>query len=606
MGSSIKNELQTYRLMSTFPFIRFEDIPLDTETLRSNDSIIVVKDNTFTARVPADLVVPIRSVTKPSDLNEPGTAGDMSWDDDSFYVYNGKAWGRIPFNIDWTDKAGRFLDVSKVMSLSSSEVENVWNTINITYAAEGESQSGLVRIASELNDEGSNAVPGMNLFRTYVENIKGETGETGPRGYTGEIGPRGYTGPKGDRGDRGSTGPRGYQGEKGPRGFQGSNGKDGLPGLTGPRGSDGLPGPPGPTGPRGGPRGATGPTGPRGRDGVDGQTGPAGPAGGPKGETGPRGATGPRGSAGAQGAMGPRGEKGDRGAIGPTGPRGLTGPTGPTGTVTQELTDLKNETKQYAQNAANSAASASRAAQDVVTEAIDTVDKWSEESYVPTDTHTPSSRLFVAYLASTQDSFSSMGADISRIDTTVSNINTTLTSTNSTLSTLSVDFNTHAGQMATVNTAGHVKLGTGTSIATDYAGLIGLTSTNQMALPVATLNESGAVRISSTNGTNLACIGMNNGRLQLRCRASYSGVQVANNALYIQTSSDTHPTYAADIGDVCTDQAGGKLCVNKATTDKAGAVLLSSGDTDTRATAVPTMAQFKALMDRVAALESAT
>ena len=117
--------------MSTFPFIRFENIPVETETLRSDDSIIVVKDNAFTVRVPADLVVPIRNVTKPNDLNEPGASGDMSWDDDSFYVYNGKFWGRIPFNIDWTDKSGRFLDVSKVMSLSSSEIENVWNAINM-------------------------------------------------------------------------------------------------------------------------------------------------------------------------------------------------------------------------------------------------------------------------------------------------------------------------------------------------------------------------------------------------------------------------------------------------------------------------------------------
>lgn len=587
--------------MSTFPFIRFEDIPLDTETLRSDDSIIVVKDNTFTARVPADLVVPIRNVTKPKDLNEPGKAGDMSWDDDSFYVYNGKAWGRIPFNIDWTDKAGRFLDVSKVMSLSASEIENVWNTINITYAAEGESQSGLVRIASELNDSDTNAVPGMNLFRTYVENIKGETGEIGPRGATGEIGPRGYTGPKGNRGERGPTGPRGYQGEKGPRGFQGSNGKDGLPGLTGPRGSDGLPGPTGPRGPRGYPWGATGPkgpTGPRGRDGVDGQTGPAGPAGGPKGETGPRGATGPRGSSGAQGAMGPRGEKGDRGATGPTGPRGLTGPTGPTGDATQELTDLKNETKQYAQNAANSAASASSAAQDAVTEAIDTVDKWSEESYVPTDTHAPSSRLFTAYLASTQDSFERIGTDISGINTTVSGINTTLTSTNSTLSTLSGNFNTHTGKMATVNAAGHVKLGTSTVISGNM-GTVGVTSGNQLVVARATADKYGVVKVdtSTTAAADYAAhvVFDQNGRLSVK-------VATASNPGALKLGSDTKIGYGAPLQINSNNQ----MLTAYATSGVSGVVKLATDENDTQANAVPTIAQFKALMDRVAALESAT
>ena len=584
--------------MSTFPFIRFEDIPLDTETLRSNDSIIVVKDNTFTARVPADLVVPIRNVTKPSDLNEPGKSGDMSWDDDSFYVYNGKFWGRIPFNIDWTDKSGRFLDVSKVMSLSSSEIENVWNAINITYAAEGESQRGLVRIASELSDTDTNAVPGMNLFRTYVENIKGETGDTGPKGATGEIGPRGFTGPKGARGERGPTGPRGYQGEKGPRGFQGSNGKDGLPGLAGPKGDDGAPGPTGPTGPAGGPKGPTGPTGPRGRDGIDGIPGPTGPAGGPKGETGPRGATGPRGSAGAQGAMGPRGEKGDRGPIGPTGPRGLTGPTGPTGTVTQELTDLRNETEQFAQNAANSAASASSAAQDVVTEAIDTVDKWTAESYTPTDTHTPSSRLFHAYLASTQESFNNIGTDISNINSTVSGINTTLTSTNSSLNTLTENFNTHKGQMATVNTAGHVKLGTAITISGDM-GTVGVTSGNQLVVARATADKYGVVKVdsSTTSASRYAAhvVFDETGKLSVK-------VATASAPGALKLGSDTK----ISVGAPLQINSNNQMLIAYATSGVSGVVKLATDENDTQANAVPTIAQFKALMDRVAALEPAT
>ena len=590
--------------MSTFPFIRFEDIPVETETLRSDDSIIVVKDNAFTVRVPADLVVPIRNVTKPSDLNEPATVGDMSWDDDSFYVYNGKFWGRIPFNIDWTDKSGRFLDVSRVMSLSSSEIENVWNAINITYAAEGESQRGLVRIASELSDTDTNAVPGMNLFRTYVENIKGETGDTGPKGATGEIGPRGFTGPKGARGERGPTGPRGYQGEKGPRGFRGDNGKDGLPGLTGPKGDDGLPGPTGPRGPMGpanGPRGPIGPTGPRGRDGIDGTTGPTGPAGGPKGETGPKGTTGPKGATGAQGPIGPRGEKGDRGSIGPTGPRGATGLVGPTGAVTQELTDLRNDAKQSAQEASQSAQEASQSAASAstaVTEAIDTVDKWNAESYTPTDTHVPSSRLFYAYLASTQESFNDIGTDISNINSTVSGINTTLTSTNSSLNTLTGNFNTHTGQMATVNTAGHVKLGTAITISGDM-GTVGVTSGNQLVVAKATEEKYGVVKVytSSTAAAAYAAkvVFDNLGKLAVK-------IATASDPGALKLGSDTK----ISVGAPLQINNGNQMLIAYASSGVSGVVKLATDENDTQSNAVPTIAQFKALMDRVAALESAT
>ena len=45
--------------------------------------------------------------------------------------------------------------------------------------------------------------------------------------------------------------------------------------------------------------------------------------------------------------------------------------------------------------------------------------------------------------------------------------------------------------------------------------------------------------------------------------------------------------------------------VPAATTDREGCVLLATSETDSRANAVPTIAQFKALMDRVAALEHA-
>lgn len=89
----------------------------------------------------------------------------------------------------------------------------------------------------------------------------------------------------------------------------------------------------GPTGPSGGPQGATGPQGSTGPQGVEGPTGPTGPQGstgptGPQGSTGPQGATGPQGFVGPAGSQGPTGSQGLSGPTGPTGPQGATGPTG--------------------------------------------------------------------------------------------------------------------------------------------------------------------------------------------------------------------------------------------------------------------------------------
>ena len=222
--------------MSTFPYIRFESLPVDTETLRSDDSIVVVKNNTFTARIPADLAITVRSVSYPSDPGVTGLPGDMSWDDNSFYVYNGKQWGRIPFNVDWNAESGKFFDVSRVVNLSDEEVDNVWESLRISNTTVDSGTPGMVEVTSDINSSNVNAVPSISLFKERVLDIKGATGDTGPRGVTGLIGHRGFTGDKGDRGPVGFTGPRGYQGEKGPRGFQGADGKDGMIGPTGPAG----------------------------------------------------------------------------------------------------------------------------------------------------------------------------------------------------------------------------------------------------------------------------------------------------------------------------------------------------------------------------------
>ena len=136
-------------------------------------------------------------------------------------------------------------------------------------------------------------------------NIKGATGDTGPKGDTGAQGPKGDTGatgpqgPKGETGAQGPQGERGIQGETGPAGPQGAKGDKGDAftysdftaaqlaalkgdkGDTGPKGDKGDTGATGPTGPEG-PRGPQGEQGPQGKTGPQGEQGPAGP----KGETG--------------------------------------------------------------------------------------------------------------------------------------------------------------------------------------------------------------------------------------------------------------------------------------------------------------------------------
>lgn len=136
-------------------------------------------------------------------------------------------------------------------------------------------------------------------------NIKGATGDTGPKGDTGAQGPKGDTGatgpqgPKGETGAQGPQGERGIQGETGPAGPQGEKGDKGDAftysdftaaqlaalkgdkGDTGPKGDKGDTGATGPTGPEG-PRGPQGEQGPQGKTGPQGEQGPAGP----KGETG--------------------------------------------------------------------------------------------------------------------------------------------------------------------------------------------------------------------------------------------------------------------------------------------------------------------------------
>ena len=129
-------------------------------------------------------------------------------------------------------------------------------------------------------------------------------------------------------GSTGVTGPQGPQGATGATGPQGPRGPTGATGATGPQG----------------PQGATGATGPQGPQGATGATGPQGPQGptGNTGSTGTTGATGPQGPRGPTGATGSTGSTGTTGATGPQGPQGPTGATGPAGSTSYAATSALN------------------------------------------------------------------------------------------------------------------------------------------------------------------------------------------------------------------------------------------------------------------------
>ena len=153
---------------------------------------------------------------------------------------------------------------------------------------------------------------------TYVTDLSGAAGITGPQGASGITGDTGASGPQG------ATGVVGYTGSLGATGVIGYTGSLGDTGATGPQGD-------------------TGATGPQGATGVVGYTGSVG-ATGPQGDAGATGVIGYTGSVGATGPQGDAGYTGSFGASGATGPVGYTGSTGTFSGITAEQIITSNTT----------------------------------------------------------------------------------------------------------------------------------------------------------------------------------------------------------------------------------------------------------------------
>ena len=109
---------------------------------------------------------------------------------------------------------------------------------------------------------------------SYVSDLSGSQGITGPQGTTG------FTGSQGIQGVAGSNGATGFTGSAGVQGYTGSAGTNGTNGATGFTGSAGTTGFTGSQGIQGvaGTNGATGYTGSAGTNGATGYTGSAGPS----------------------------------------------------------------------------------------------------------------------------------------------------------------------------------------------------------------------------------------------------------------------------------------------------------------------------------------
>ena len=153
-------------------------------------------------------------------------------------------------------------------------------------------QFALIETGNVENPENSRLYLWNGSAYTYVSDLSGAQGITGPQGvigYTGSQGVIGYTGSQGTQGVIGYTGSQGtqgvigYTGSQGTQGVIGYTGSQGTQGVIGYTGSQGVIGYTGSQGTQGvigytGSQGVIGYTGSQGTQGVIGYTGSAGPS----------------------------------------------------------------------------------------------------------------------------------------------------------------------------------------------------------------------------------------------------------------------------------------------------------------------------------------
>ena len=154
-----------------FPLILLRDIPVSKEGLTDTDTVLVVRDNTKTERVPISSFlkhVPICITDIPTTPIAEGAEGSIAWDNTGLYTFANGIWGKTPRLVNnWDDitKTSRFLQVDKPLTLSEREIENVKLSIGLQNATMHVSGTVKITQAIEANDGG---VPTGTQVEDYV------------------------------------------------------------------------------------------------------------------------------------------------------------------------------------------------------------------------------------------------------------------------------------------------------------------------------------------------------------------------------------------------------------------------------------------------------
>lgn len=143
-----------------FPLILLRDIPVSQESLTDADTVLVIRDNTKTERVPISSFfehIPIYITDIPTTPTAEGIEGAIAWDNTGLYTFTNGIWGKTPRLVNYWDnitQTSRFLQVDKPLTLSEREIENVKTSIGLQNATMQVSGTVKITQAIDANDGG--------------------------------------------------------------------------------------------------------------------------------------------------------------------------------------------------------------------------------------------------------------------------------------------------------------------------------------------------------------------------------------------------------------------------------------------------------------------
>lgn len=161
-----------------FPIILTRNLPLSNASLKENDSILVIRNNTTTERMSGD-VLPDTSKTyitltndAPSEFSSVGSPGAIAWDKTGVYTYTDGTWGKsVRVRTHWEDytETTRFVLVNTLQNLSEDEQKIGRSNLGIDSATT--KTEGLVRLAVTANDDDDDAVITAGVLTEYMNNF---------------------------------------------------------------------------------------------------------------------------------------------------------------------------------------------------------------------------------------------------------------------------------------------------------------------------------------------------------------------------------------------------------------------------------------------------